>query len=482
MLNFTKKILATFILVTSVCFAVAGQTNVSGGIYTNTTWTSVNSPYIIVDTVVVFPGVTLTIQPGVVVKFANNKRLEIREAKLAALGTVADSITFTSNSLSPIQGIWSSIYLNAGAGTDTLKFNYCNFKYADVALNGNNYNSNYSLVIKNSVFSYNNTAITSNWCNDALIDSCTFNNNLDYGIRGLTNFHVNFCKFINNGIGLSKYVFLTTYAYITSCDFYYNETGISDLCTCVVENCTVKHNQYGISDGPYGGSYSVVKNCIIDSNYIAGLTINDGDSIINNKIRYNPIGLTDSMDVFFFDNIISKNIIENNDVGIKLFFSFNQVYCNKISNNTTYDLYYSVVFGSNLNAGNNYWSTFDSMATTAKIYDGYDNISLGLVNFMPLDSEQCYLQNGIATNTISAVPVISLSIFPNPVSNNLTVTLPANILGTEIKIFNTLGELEYSSSAMAQTIDIDVSTLSRGVHIFQITAGNNISREKFIKQ
>jgi len=44
------------------------QTNVSGGIYTNTTWTLTNSPYIVVDTVVVFPGVTLTIQSGVIVK------------------------------------------------------------------------------------------------------------------------------------------------------------------------------------------------------------------------------------------------------------------------------------------------------------------------------------------------------------------------------------------------------------------------------
>src|SRR5438105_14890689 len=82
------------------------QTNVSGGIFSNTTWTLANSPYIVVDTVVVFPGVTLTIEPGVVVKFANNKRLEIRQATLVAIGTVTDSITFTSNSLTPNPGIW----------------------------------------------------------------------------------------------------------------------------------------------------------------------------------------------------------------------------------------------------------------------------------------------------------------------------------------------------------------------------------------
>src|SRR4051812_45232948 len=71
------------------------QTNVSGGIFTNTTWTAANSPYIVIDTVVVFPGVTLTIQAGVTVQFANNKRIEVRQAKLIAAGTASNAITFT---------------------------------------------------------------------------------------------------------------------------------------------------------------------------------------------------------------------------------------------------------------------------------------------------------------------------------------------------------------------------------------------------
>src|SRR5438093_5612982 len=117
MLNIIKKISATIILAIAVFLTVNGQTNISGGIYSNTIWTLANSPYIIVDTVVVFPGVTLTIQPGVVVKFENNKRLEVRQAKLVALGLATDSITFTSSSLTPTHGIWSCIFLNAGAET-----------------------------------------------------------------------------------------------------------------------------------------------------------------------------------------------------------------------------------------------------------------------------------------------------------------------------------------------------------------------------
>src|SRR5436190_10264571 len=68
------------------------QTNVSGGIFSDTTWTLANSPYIVTDTVVVFPTITLTIQAGVTVKFDTLTQLEIRQAKLIAVGTQTDSI------------------------------------------------------------------------------------------------------------------------------------------------------------------------------------------------------------------------------------------------------------------------------------------------------------------------------------------------------------------------------------------------------
>src|SRR4026208_2334853 len=92
-----KKILPVVLLLCISSSASRAQTNVSGGIYTNTTWTLANSPYIVVDTVVVFPTYTLTIEPGVVVKFNDHKRLEIRQAALIAEGTSTDSIRFTSN-------------------------------------------------------------------------------------------------------------------------------------------------------------------------------------------------------------------------------------------------------------------------------------------------------------------------------------------------------------------------------------------------
>ncbi|MGZ4116524.1 MAG: hypothetical protein ACXVPY_03545, partial [Bacteroidia bacterium] len=95
MKNSTKKILTTVTLLATLFFSVKGQTSVSGGIYSNTTWTLSGSPYTITADVVVFPGVTLTIQPGVTVKFDNAVELEIRQAALIAIGTSVDPITFT---------------------------------------------------------------------------------------------------------------------------------------------------------------------------------------------------------------------------------------------------------------------------------------------------------------------------------------------------------------------------------------------------
>lgn len=87
--------------------------------------------------------------------------------------------------------------------------------------------------------------------------------------------------------------------------------------------------------------------------------------------------------------------------------------------------------------------------------------------------------NGIAQYSISN---IQFSIYPNPTTDHLTVELLANISKTEIKIFNMLGELEYSATETKQKADLDVSGLTSGLHIIQISTRDKISRQKFIKK
>jgi hypothetical protein len=76
-----------------------------GLISADTAWTLINSPYVVTGNVLVNSGVTLTIEPGVIVKFNGNYYLQV-EGTLIARGTTAQTITFTSNQPNPAPGDW----------------------------------------------------------------------------------------------------------------------------------------------------------------------------------------------------------------------------------------------------------------------------------------------------------------------------------------------------------------------------------------
>ena len=84
------------------------DTNISGIISSNTTWTLANSPYITKGSVLVNKGVTLTIEPGVTVKFNKGHSLQI-DGTLIARGNSSNKITFTSAQAAPAPGDWGYI-------------------------------------------------------------------------------------------------------------------------------------------------------------------------------------------------------------------------------------------------------------------------------------------------------------------------------------------------------------------------------------
>lgn len=430
-----KKFLPTIILIFLISFAVDGQTTVSGGIYANTTWTRLNSPYI-ADTVVVFPNVTLTIEPGVVVIVNGN--LEIRQASLIAEGTITDSITFIGTLPITTWGdtLLSSIVLFNNALSSRLR--YCNIKdntmgnFVSFGIQARMNSSADSLSIQNSYFT--NTGTGLGFINGAItIDSCLFEENIT-AIEQATGT-------ISNSI------------------FRVNETALSNLTSANVQNC------------------------IIDSNSTIGIRVSEGGNgsiVANCQIEHNAIGLEcNSNFSSFVGNQIHNNIIEANDIGIQIksYASLDSIYCNRICNNTTYNLKLKTSF--NRIAANNYWCTNDSLAIANSIYDGYDNPSSGLLNFMPIDTVNCYLTIGILDFETQLFP---FTIYPNPASDYLVVELPENHSKVEINIFNLIGDLESSLTSGREIINIDISHLKNGAYVIQINSEDGISRQKLIKE
>ena len=98
-----------------------GMTEVTSGfIMSNTTWTKANSPYFLTGDVIVPDSVTLTIEPGVNVRFKaksddmssgeDPNRIEIRvSGSLKANGNATDSVYFISNAQNPSAGDWYGI-------------------------------------------------------------------------------------------------------------------------------------------------------------------------------------------------------------------------------------------------------------------------------------------------------------------------------------------------------------------------------------
>ena len=128
---------------------VANATYVEGVITQDTVWTLIDSPFIVVNNITVPSGVTLTIEPGVEVRFGGNFSLNVA-GRLIAQGTEDRMITFTSNR--PAEeakaGDWVAIEFIASSGSQMA---YCTVEYA---VNG--------IIIEDSSLEISNCEITKN--------------------------------------------------------------------------------------------------------------------------------------------------------------------------------------------------------------------------------------------------------------------------------------------------------------------------------
>ncbi len=113
---------------------VAGATFVSGTLAADTTWNASGSPYIVIDDVIVPAGVTLTVDPGVQVRFSTAPAapLSIRVfGRLLSVGRPDLHTLFTSDALLPDRGDWMSVVLDGSVGS---VIEYTDFLWGSITL------------------------------------------------------------------------------------------------------------------------------------------------------------------------------------------------------------------------------------------------------------------------------------------------------------------------------------------------------------
>lgn len=436
------------------------QTYVSGGIYANTTWTKAASPYIVTDHVVVFPGVILKIEPGVTVKFDSSKYLEIRHAKIIAEGLSSDPITFTSNAAIPKPKNWFGIKITNNI-IDTIKFLYCNFKFASFALS--KVDSAYfirKLIVKHCSFSdIGYTGLSSSGI--CLLDSSTFKN-CDIGAEcNDRDFFINHCQFSKCKIG-HKGGGSFSKSQTKNCLLDSNITAFEKY-GGVIDSTIITNNEKGVYN-EFG--HIIIKNCTIKGNSTYGIYSGYGDSILNCDISNNGIGIAASM------SYVSKNQITNNKKGILIirynYYATNMfVVCNEICRNIDYDLSTESLPVTTLNYPNNYWCTPDSASTRPKILDGYKDVKLPIINFMPLDSN-CYKTLGIRENTVTTQS--NTKLYPNPFSQTTTLEFEnPQSKSCHLSVFNSMGQLVMSIDNIKNNkVLIDRKELQSGLYFYQL--------------
>ena len=148
------------------------DTEVGGPLVGDTTWALADSPYIVTADVQVPVGVTLTIEPGVMVKFNEGRHLQV-DGTLIARGNPDRLVIFTSSRPSPRPGDWSNIRLTSTAAATTVN--------AD-----GDYVS--GSILQHCVVEYGGSGATVNGAIEAYslwIDRCAVRNNAARGIYDL---------------------------------------------------------------------------------------------------------------------------------------------------------------------------------------------------------------------------------------------------------------------------------------------------------
>lgn len=471
------SILLTFLSISSSI--TKAQTNVNGGIYSNTTWTLAKSPYILNGSIVVFPGKTLTIEPGVEVRVKYNTfqntndfhYIEIR-GSLVAVGTLNKPIIFQGDTLQK-EFTWMGINVKATQGGNIIMdyfemnnsyfgiyadkqgapswdIHHCKFNYNNYAIQPFGPINFYDCSFKN-----NSQAIGSGWQvnHNILVKRCEFLNN--YSCNGFqSSLSVDSCVVSENING----IFYAT-GPVSNTLFERNKFSIYGV-NGQVTNCIFSQNSNGLVE--FSGS---ADNCSFYANGLAA-EVSSGGIVKNSTFTDDTIAIAYSSAL----NSNSKNPIISQ---------------NKICGSVNY--YVKNNSDVNFEINQNCFCEEDSSIIEGLIYDGYDDFTRGLFNYTIYDSTCQNVLNSVSkvmlTTSIKKSTIGAFGLYPVPAGEQLFMTIPENMV--DKKLIATL--LDVQSRKIGESLQLNstkltwnLSNIPSGIYFIKVS-GINSAMLKFVK-
>ena len=439
------KIIISTIVFTFISIFTFAQTNVSGGIYQNTTWTLSGSPYVVNSSIVVFPGKTLTIEPGVEIQINNQNNSNIyieTRGTINCVGTDAQPIKIHAlyDTLSTVA--WQGFVCTSSQGgvlnADRIEISNAYFPLSYETIPA-------TLSYTNSKFIRCFQAVTVG--TNLNLSGCEFIDN-EVGVYGWANFNINNCLFKDNTTSL--YIYASAFA-MSNCSFIDNQIGASFLANAVdsivIANCEFLNNGLALNY-PNNGR---VENCEFSDNGTAVQAAYNCE-IQNNTFFYNILAIEATVDANIHNNQITNNaegIIISNVTSIQ---DSPSIYDNEICGNT----YYNVNNNTNMNYSlfSNCFCDLDSAQIEAYLIDGYDDITKGLINYQIYDSS-CTVLLGNVVKFGAGVGLEENAFdfsFENPVQHDLQLLGYPEV--KQIVLQNTSGQTFYFTSSTYNTFDL----------------------------
>ena len=364
-------------------FSITSAEKYKGGeIVENEIWTESNNPYIVFENITIKDDISLTINPGVVVKFEKYTGITSK-GKLFSNGDSSKNVTFTSNLETPNENDWMGISgdvaiiystiefarigLNGGLiGNSTIQKcgigaqnadifyselinnlndglvidDFSNIYYCTISKNINNgirvnhggANIKYSNITNNGNYGISVTAawgLTRGSDNyKSIINSCNIFNNQGNGIYLDESYpDITLCNISNNG-GYGVFIDDSDGANIFSCIISNNSGGIyADECSPKITNCTIYENQ---GNGIYSHeACPILTNCTISKNQMNGIYSSAKiTSCIISENFHDGINITDGS-----STITDCKISKNKKCGISIWYGYAKIMMNIIKEN-----------------------------------------------------------------------------------------------------------------------------------------------------